>query len=45
MYRAGPVPPETGRTGSVPTGFANPGRGAGVAAGAEVRGGLPEEFM
>jgi hypothetical protein len=26
IYRAGPVPPETGRTGPVPTGFANPGR-------------------
>jgi hypothetical protein len=25
MYRAGPVPPGTGRTGPVPTGFANPG--------------------
>jgi hypothetical protein len=25
MYRAGPVPPETGRTRIVPTGFANPG--------------------
>jgi hypothetical protein len=25
MYRAGPVPPGTGRTGLVPTGFANPG--------------------
>jgi hypothetical protein len=25
MYRAGPVPPETGRTGPVPTGLGNPG--------------------
>jgi hypothetical protein len=25
MYRAGPVPPGTSRTGPVPTGFANPG--------------------
>jgi hypothetical protein len=24
MYWAGPVPPGTGRTGPVPTGFANP---------------------
>jgi hypothetical protein len=24
VYRAGPVPPGTGRTGPVPTGFANP---------------------
>jgi hypothetical protein len=27
MYRAGPVPPGTGRTGPVPTGFANPDHG------------------
>jgi hypothetical protein len=26
MYRAGPVPQGTGRTGPVPTGFANPGQ-------------------
>jgi hypothetical protein len=27
MYRAGPVPLGTGRTGPVPTGSVNPGRG------------------
>jgi hypothetical protein len=30
VYRAGPVPPRTGRTGPVPTGFANPGCDIGL---------------
>jgi hypothetical protein len=33
VYRAGPVPPGTNRTGPVPTGFANPGQHAAACSG------------